>query len=471
MSRGRLAGAALALLVGAAPVAALFDPPLLSRLIAMEDAEVAPVLAARLAWAGEALVIAGWERWPDAPAIIIYGAGLDVPAFPEPAHPPLFTVEPGTGAIVSWRRSDEGTVLLAALRPADGRLTLLDPDLTCLGPGPLVALPDGSVVAACKVGPTGTELRRFAVGTPSVLLARLPHPGCDELRLEADGEHLLALCAGDPPRAWRVSIRPGVWAEVEVEPPPPSSVLVTGVEFDAAAGNIVRPVGEERVVLAQQVAAACASPDGRALLVAGPDGLRVLDPSGQVVRRLWRAYPGEGRPSLLSWAPSGTRIAHCYRSEEGGSVRVAVLGTEDVEVRLRFPHGTPLAPGGRIWVAERFRVDAAGFVVEPVWSTLKALLRVREVVSAAEGLICTAVSEGVEGGVVERLTGSNEAPPGVEAQRSIAIGVGDGPSDAWMYSFSAEPRANLSGWLEGERVTGALLSVTVTRRRLPPQAG
>lgn len=450
-------------LTGPAPGASL-DATTLRRLIVMDDREVAPVQAARLDWAGRTLVMGGWERWPDLPAILAHGPVVAAPAFPAPAHPPIFGVTADPPAIISWTRGAEGGVLPASLRLADGRLTLLDPAVIAAAPGPLVVQPDGSIIAACPLAEGVTEVRRLIAGTPSVVLARLPAPTCEALIRTPAGD-LCALCPGDPPHAWRIDPATGLWAEVALADAPTTSDLPPLFALDRGARRLVRNVAGERVVLAEEVDAACATPDGAALLVAGPDGLRVVDPSGQIVRRLWGTAPALGVASVLSW-PGEAQVAHGYRDGDLGSVRLAVLGIETVSVRLRFPEGTAIAPESRIWVAERFRTDALGDVIEPVWGTLKALLRVRSVIPTDGGLVCDALSEGTEGGVVERLTGRNDPPPGAEADSRIVIGTGAETPAAWAYSFSAAPRANLSGWVEGGRSVGALLVVNVSRRRL-----
>jgi len=454
-------------LTGAA-LGASIDAAVLRRLIVMDDREVAPVQAARLDWAGRALVIGGWERWPDLPVILAHGPDVTAPSFPAPAHPPLFCVSAAPPAIISWTRGAEGGVLPASLRLSDGRLTLLDPAIIAPVPGPLIAQPDGSVVAACPLAEGVTEVRRLREGTASVLLARLPQPTCEALIDAAGGGDIWALCSGDPPRAWRIDPGAGVWAEAALEQAPRTDGLPPPFALDRAARRLVRVVESERVVLAEAVDAACTTPDAAALLVAGPEGLRVVDPTGQIVRRLWGAAAGPGTASAVSW-PGEALLAHGYRDGDRGSVRLAVLGTEDVTVRLRFPEGAAVASGARIWVAERFRTDALGYVVEPIWGTLKALLRVRQVIPTDGGLVCDAVSEGTEGGVVDRLTGRNDPPPGAEADSRIVIGAGGEAPAAWAYSFAAAPRPGLSGWAEGGRSVGTLLAVNVTRRRLMPR--
>ncbi len=453
------------------PLRADFDVATLSRLIIMDDREIAPIRAAEVAWLDDAIVVGGWEHWPDRPVILASGPSVAMPLFPGAVHPPYFTVQQSPASIISWTR-DEFTqkFTVAALRLDDGRLTVLDPTLACLAPGPLLAADNSAVIAACRIEAGVVEIRRLLAGSVGVVLARLPRDACDALVMDDDDVHVRALCPGDPPICYRINTISGLWAEAEITPRQPQQ-LTPSVQFDRASLRVIRPISGERVVLAEAVHAACASPNGRAILTAGPDGLFVLDPAAQVHRRLWGAQMPKGRPSLVSWAPDGVRIAHCYEDGDGGWVRLATLGTEEVIVRVTLPEGTDVRPGSRIWVAERFHVDAAGLVVEPVWATLKALLRVREVVRTANGLVCSAVSEGQEGGVVERLTGSNDPPPGSEPDSRISIGTGAGAPAPWVYTFTTQPREELAGWVEGERVTGRVLSVTVTRRRLAPLQG
>lgn len=467
--QGRILAVAF-LLVFWSPLHADFDAATLRRLIIMDDHEIAPIRAAEVAWLGDAIVVGGWEHWPDRPVILASGPSVAAPLFPGAVHPPYFAVQQSPASIVSWIRDEfRQSFTVAGFRLDDGRLTVFDPALACLAPGPLVAATDGTIIAACRTEAGVVEVRRLLPGNPSVLLARLPHEACDAL-IADDDDHVRALCPGNPPTCYRINTVNGLWAEVEVAQQQLEQLL-PGVQFDRASLRVIRPIEGERVVLAEQVRAACASPDGRAILTAGPDGLFVLDPAAQVHRRLWGAQMPNDCPSLVSWGPDGVRIAHCYEDGDGGWVRLATLGTEEVVVRIAQPEGTAVRVGSRIWVAERFHVDAAGLVVEPVWATLKALLRVQEVVRTPNEIVCSAVSEGQEGGVVERLTGSNDPPLGSEPDSRISIGTGAGAPAAWVYTFTAPPREELAGWVEGERVVGRLLSVTVTRSRLAPLGG
>jgi len=94
------------------------------------------------------------------------------------------------------------------------------------------------------------------------------------------------------------------------------------------------------------------------------------------------------------------------------------------------------------------------------------LLRVEQVTPADMGTVVVAESVGSEGGVVERLTGMNDALGGRADTGHITIGAGAQPPTAWMQTFTSEPLVGLSGWSEGGVVVGRPLSVVVTRRRL-----
>lgn len=469
MGRLRLSACPILILV-ATVVGPADDAPDLRRLIVMDDQLVAPLLADRLAWAGDGrLVVGGWECWPEQAAIVTHGCGLDAPWLPDPATP-RFALDAGTGTVTYWRRAGEGGVVPGQFRLSDGRLLIPDPEFTSEAPGEIAPLADGAVVASRAAGDGELEVRRLKVGEGSTVLARLPHAVCDGLTV-LDDDHVIASCPGDPVRHYRIDVRTGLWAEAEAPETQPTSAggLTAPLDFDRGRREIARLVADERVVLADDADAACPLPGREAALFANPAGLWVIDAAGEVRRRLWGATPpgDDMTPVRVSCSPDGARVAHCYREGDGGRVRVAALGAEHVTVRLRFEEGSSVAPGSKIWVAERFQFDDAGLVTEPVWGTLKALLVAKEVVRAEAGAICTARSEGIEGGVVERLTGSNDAPPGASEGPSLKVGMhGEEPVEL-VVRFDAEPLEGLRAWAQGDRHVGALLSVTVERRRVP----
>ncbi len=467
------AGIIGARLVAAAPVLGVHD---LRRLIVMEDRPVAAMAVEQVQWLGPGgMVVSGWHSWPDQPALVAFDAPATIPLALRPLHFfPRFVISPDGARLTFWHRvSDEmaGEAQLTSIDLATGTVTPLGTSRSFLSGGRLVTTGNGAIIAACQPEGGGTLLFKAERGQCEVL-ARFDGEICDDLIAEPDGDHVLMVCAAQPPKCYRINWRAGVWAEVDASlysAAAPGS-LPPSVVFDAAAGRIVRIVGGgERVLLVDNAEAACGLRDSNAIIYARDGALRVTDAAGEIDRELWGASGEPGAAaSLLTWSPDGTYLGHCYRSGETGTVRRAALGTEAVKVHLSFPAGSAVKAGDSVWVAERFVFDARGNIAEPVWSTLKALLRVEQVMPAEQGKIAVAESVGTEGGVVERLTGSNDSPGGTVGTGHITIGAGTEPPASWMQTFVADPRENLACWVQGDAVTGKPMSVTVTRRRLMP---
>ena len=457
--------------VFAAPVLGRQD---LRRLIVMEDRSMAAVSAEQVEWLGPGgMVSGGWHRWPDQPALLTVDAPAVLPQLFSPLHFfPRFALSPDGLRLSCWQRVGEGVVGQTQLTTVDlvtGAVTGMGAPQVFLSGGKLVSVGSGVVIAACQAEGGGTLLFR-AEGDACDLLARFDGVVCEDLLAEADGDHVLVSCAGDPPRCYRVNWRAGVWAEVDSARYETARVdgLPASVLFDAPTGRLMRVMTDgERVVLAEGVQSACAR--AGAIVYAAAGGLWVTDAGGEVRRRLWGARGESGAvASLLSWSPEGMYVCHCYRSGELGVVRRAALGTETVKVRMSFPAGSVVKEGASIWLAERFEFDARGRVTGPVWGTLKALLRVEQVIPADAGVVAVAESVGAEGGVVERLTGANDALGGRASAGHITIGAGAQPPTAWMQTFTSEPLAGIRGWAEGDAQIGRPLSVVVVRRRLMP---
>ncbi len=439
----------------------------LARLIVMQDRQLGPILTQQIHWIGPGQLMAtGWEHWPDDAAIMVYGVGLPSPWLPQPHAPPLAALTADRHSVIYWRGGEDGAQL-CRVRLSDGQMLLLDPDLRCQVPGPIVATAGEVVAAACIQRDATVAIRRFTPGQASEVVATLPGVGCDLIPGD-EPNRLIVTCEGERPRSYRIDLVDGLCAEIEPPPPRTPDTLPAGIELDAAGRRLVRLVGEERVILAEDVHAACALPGAPAVICMRPDGLWVVESAGAITRRLWGADPPAGlQPGRLSCSPDGVEVAHAWQGTETGELRLGQLGTEQVVVRLRFPEGSVVEPGDEIWVAERFQVDDNGLVTEPVWGTLKALLRADEVLTADTGKVVAAHSIGLEGGVVERLTGSNDPPPGSEESGArLTIGVSGQEPARWVEQFSAEPLATLAGWTDGDTAAARLLTVDVTRRRL-----
>ena len=479
------------------------DEQSIRRLVVMEDVAAAPLLAEQIGWLEPGgIVVSGWERWPDQPALVCFDChGLGLPQAPRPlSFFPFFALSPSCDRLAHWRRPAEqeqaGGQLMAVDLPSRTAAPLGEP-ASFASAGPLVMLADGTVIASYQSEGGDSVLVKVSPEGAQQTLAEFGQEVCEGLALEPEGSaaaggaaavqpqrtYVLARCAGEQRHCYRIDVAAGVWAEVEPQRcelhDPLRAGLPIGVRLDSEDG-LVRDVGgapargaaaaqtqggAEEMLLATEVQAACSWPGASAIIYADAGGLGVVSLTGRIKRHLWGAQRSSGaRAHKLAWSPDGVYVAHCYQREHTGDVRRAALGTEEVKVRLNLPAESRIKPTDRVWVAPRFRFDEQGRVIEPVWETLKALLRVQQVAQAEEGFVADTVSEGIEGGVVERLTGSNRAPRGTDSH--VAIGDASRPPTAWVQTFTAEPLPELRAWVQGETVVGTLLSVVVTRRRL-----
>jgi len=302
----------------------------------------------------------------------------------------------------------------------------------------------------------------------STVLAEFEQQICDGLILEPDGQHVVAKCVGETEHYYRIEMADGVRVEVVASDYElhDRNCLPAGVHVDDQH-RLTRTVDSgENVILATDVQAVCSHPRARGLIYESHGSLWAVSLDGRVKRELAGAQsPGNLQAHMFSWSPCGVYLAHCYQHNYRGTVRRAALGTEDVRARLLFPATSRVQAGDRIWVAQRFYLDDQGLPREPVWGTLKALLRAEGVVASEEGLAVEAVSEGVEARVVERLTGSNEAPKAAD-EGHISISTGPQAPATWVQTFTAEPLPGLNAWVKGDTTLGSIVSVTVTRRRL-----
>ncbi len=451
------------------------DEQSIRRLIVMEDVAAAPLLAEQIGWLEPGgIVVSGWERWPDQPALVCFDChGLGLPQAPRPlSFFPFFALSPSCDRLAYWRRPTEqeqaGGQLMAVDLPSRTAAPLGGP-ASFASAGPLVMLADGTVIASYQSEGGDSVLVKVSPEGAKQTLAEFGQEVCEGLALEPEGTYVLARCAGEQRHCYRIDVAAGVWAEVEPQRcelhDPARAGLPIGVRLDSEDGLVRDVGGGQEMVLATEVQAACSWPGANAIIYADAGGLGVVSLTGRIKRHLWGAQRSSGaRAHKLAWSPDGVYVAHCYQREHTGDVRRAALGTEEVKVRLNLPAESRIKPTDRVWVAPRFRFDEQGRLIEPVWETLKALLRVQQVAQSEEGFVADTVSEGIEGGVVERLTGSNRAPRGTDSH--VAIGDASRPPTAWVQTFTAEPLPELRAWVQGETVVGTLLSVVVTRRRL-----
>ena len=464
--------AAALLCVPAAWPAPQLSGDALRRLIVMEDVEAASLVAEQVEWlAGGGMLVSGWQRWPDKPAFAAFDCpDVRLPAQLRPAEFfPYFALLPPSNLLAYWRSAGPGAD--CQLTPVDLRTGVIAPlgqPRTFASTGRLVTLGDGTVIASCQPEGGGGLLLKTGRDGRSTVLAEFGGQVCDGLVVEPDGQHVVAKCVGETEHYYRISVLDGLQAEVVASHYElyDYNCLPAGVQVDDQS-RLVRTVGGgEDVILATDVEAVCSHPRSGGLIYESRGGLWVVSLDGGVKRELPGAEPPEkAQAHMFSWSPCGVYLAHCYQRNYGGTVRRAALGTEEVKLLVLFPASSRVQAGDRVWLAERFYLDEQGSPREPVWGTLKALLRAEGVAASEEGLVVATVSEGVEARVVERLTGSNEAPKAAD-ESHISIGTGPQLPTTWVQTFTAEPLPGLKAWVKGDTTLGSILSVTVTRRRL-----
>jgi hypothetical protein len=93
----------------------------LRRLIVMEDRPVAAISAEQLEWLGQGgMVIGGWHRWPDQPALVTVDAPAMLPQLFSPLHFfPRFALSPDGLRLTCWQRVGEGVAGQTQLTTVD----------------------------------------------------------------------------------------------------------------------------------------------------------------------------------------------------------------------------------------------------------------------------------------------------------------------------------------------------------------
>jgi hypothetical protein len=117
-------------------------------------------------------------------------------------------------------------------------------------------------------------------------------------------------------------------------------------------------------------------------------------------------------------------------------------------------------------VVTKFRHDAFGEIVEPVWPTLKALFVVTRILRTPEGITAEAINSGDEAGTLDRLANTANAPK--DSGGHISIGLSGQQATTWSSSGSFKFRPGLVGWLEKTKYTAQPGELTVERQMLTP---
>jgi hypothetical protein len=173
--------------------------------------------------------------------------------------------------------------------------------------------------------------------------------------------------------------------------------------------------------------------------------------------------------AAVAWSPTEEFLAYALPGAAGGAadVYLVTLGLEEIACRIAYAIGdTAPAPGATVWVCMDLQRDAAGQVIEPKWSTLKAQLETTSSpLESPDGFSIRARSVGLDPDTLKRLTGLSTPPPEVADERSLRFGPAGAPPKTVMRAFTLPARGGLIAWSQAASL-GKVIAVEVTRRQL-----
>lgn len=462
LTRGVLLLALQSLMVAAlAPAAHCIGLQQFRRLRVVQDEPIAEMLVDSVAWLSDerGIIAGGWKQWPTDPQIIV--APMGAPAVRlERVGSPRFALSPSRREIAYWVATGGDWVQLGVAPVGGGQPRYLGPPRR-VGPGMFLAWPEQDVIwALVQDGETCSALAistlNGAAGSPVDVV------GGQWLRLRhRPGSQPIAVWIGETRKCVLLDARgrsQELSPDYDYDRPNPSSEQYLYFDDSGALWMGGLP-GALPTRLADQATAAAWLPDGSMLAYAGKDRLfGVWPPTAEKQRIAGSTIDATLRDggviNGMCWAGDGGSLAYWRSQGATGQLRVADLGTFEVEVRVRFD--TPVKPqtGQRVWVAKRLWRDKAGRVMEADWTSLKGEFAVSGWAADAPQVV-TASSVGEMGGVVERIV----APQQVAAAIGL-IKVGE--------EKVLEPVPGLVAWLAGTSTGGKVVGVVVRSRPLQP---
>lgn len=446
-----------------------------AQLVLVDQTELPRMLTDRVEFLPDGhLAVGGWLEWPNSPVVAVFPNDLMIMQIGTQAASPRFAVSPDGKALAFWKRVKVG-------QQDKGELTIVRLDSQMVMPlGEPVTISDTMHVA--WLAPNGpivyaTEDAQRAVGA---LYALDLGGGKPRKTLElhegqwgglqrADSPGMaVARWIGPSSASYVVNCQPG-----EYVPPLPAPLAVVSpddthrsLEIDGQEQLIVGISATEGVVADRQVRAAKWRPDGKAILYVKDKQVYVVAPGGGEPRLLVDLTAQDAGIFLrgCAWSADGVGIAFWGTSGASGRTWRATLGMERITARFVFPKDAPIKADNRIWIASKFQKDAFGGVLEPVWSTLKAMMVVTRILRTPEGVIADTMNTGSQSGVVERLAGN--AIPAPSAAGHISIGVAGQAPEVWSKTSTLKFRPGLVGWLEKTKWVGQPEALTVERQML-----
>jgi len=421
---------------------------------------------------GATVVVGGWQQWPDQRAVVICGADSAGAQLCPDAVSQHFAVAPHGRRIAYWRRVPMEQGAAAELSVLD----LAGPVISTLGaPRSINAgmhlawLSDQQILFSFQRDETRTGTLFVADlrgGAPVEVMRReggvwqalnqMPGPTAISEFVTAAGllrHHVCLMSSG------QVQITP-------LEPLGGTEPL--SFDMDAEGQLIFNRSATEGVIVDQGITSFCVSPDRRAVIYTKPHKLMAASVEEYTPRCLKNMADAGFALSGCSWSPTTSNLCVWGKAGTSGRLWYGLLGTERITGRFEFDADSQVAAGSRLWIAKRFQLDEAGDVVEPDWPTLKALFVVTRVLRGTNKIVAEAKNAGSEGGVVLRMTGSENPPRLEDSDAHIRIGVSTQPATQWLQSFRAKPLPDLAAWLQDSSELGVPLTINVERQVLLP---
>lgn len=447
------------------------------QLVLVDQTELPRMLSDRAAFLPDGHVaVGGWLEWPNGPVVAIFPNDLMIMQIGTQAASPRFAVSPDGKALAFWKRVKVGQSDKAELN-----IVRLDSQMV-MPLGEPIAISDTMYLAwAGAAGPIvyATEDSQRGVG---VLYALDLSGGKPRKVLELhDGQwgdlqpapapgQIIARWVAASSDCYLVNCQPGEYvppvpAPTAMEQPNGGGKTET-LEIDGQGQLILGLSPTEGVVVDRQVRAAKWRPDGKAILYVKDKQVYVVPPNGGEPRLLADVSSQDAGIFLrgCAWSADGVGIAFWGSSGASGRAWRATLGMERITARFMFPKDAPVKADNHVWVVSKFQKDAFGGIIEPVWSTLKAMLVVTRILRTPEGVIAETMNTGNQSGVAERL--ASTPVPVAEGAGHISIGVSGQAPEVWSKTSTMTFRPGLVGWLEKTKYVGQPQTLTVERQML-----
>ena len=445
------------------------------QLVFVEQAELPRLVADRISFLPDGHVaVGGWFEWPGAPVVAVFPNDLQAMQIGTQAASPRFALAPDGKSLAFWKRVKVGPQERAELN-----IIRLDAQmLTTLGE----PIPISDSMHLAWLGPSGpivyaTEDAQRGVGVLYALdlvggkprkVLELHEGQWRDLQPASAAGLAVAQWGGSTTTAYGINCLPGANAT-----PVPASMVMPcpdgtrrTLELDAQNQLILGLSDTEGVVVDREVRCARWRPDGKAILYVKDKQVFVVGPSGSQPRLL--ANAGAADPNLFlrgcAWSGDGTSLVYWGASGASGRAWRASLGTERLTARFSFPKDTPVKADNRLWIVTKFQKDAFGNIIEPVWSTLKAMFVVTRILRTPEGVLAEAINSGGQAGTAERL--GVAVGPAPAATGHISIGLAGQQPATWSSTSTLKFRPELVGWLEKTKYVGQPGTLTVERQVL-----